>query len=239
MKTILINGHDQGAWTEPLTSLGFSKYTNGVFDIYYLPSIDNLGIFVKKYPSNTNLADVGLYDISNSVAIDMSWDLDSANDCKISYERLKNGGLIMSCNVQNSSPYKFVAFIPVEDDTLSGYVVYNAIQSGIVGAKTAARVYCVGKSDFDSVNDVLLFEKTIVGIVNGSSIQMVNAYDYLNDKIIDNIYLTVSNPFSYSPGNPGSYKVIQVNDNKYFVIPSYSGSADAKLAFELAAENND
>lgn len=243
MKTILVNGGTINDWEEPLKSIGFTNgpTISGNSRIYTREDMPYIGVIVSSYPSNTYVSGIGLYNNSNGTAFDDGFPINSgpSGGNRICYENLVNGGIIFSCCRQNSSPGPFVAVVPVNNlslsDLYSGYVVCNALQTGS-GAKPA-RVYLHSKSDgFDHTVDVLYFDNIVYNTLSEGNIQLVNAYNYKDDEIIDEIYVTVTNPFSYSAGTAGAYKEIQLdsNDKKYFIIPAFSGATNAKLAFEMA-----
>lgn len=244
MKQVNLAGNSMSEWKTSLESIGFvfaeTQHIGGNdHDIYRWPYMGDgvsdssyIGITLRQAQYGGANVDSGrLFDFHLNEVFDASlWSFGEVhtaarNTNAIRYEYLKNGGIVFTIQNLTTSPWRFAAFLPGENGE-HGYVVDNTAIAGQI-----ARIYNDGNLDR---TEILNFDNTIKTNTNASSIQLVEAYDYINDNIISNLYLCVTNPNIQKCSVAGCYQIIEVNNKRYFIIPVGDVASQAKLAFEIA-----
>lgn len=241
MKQVNLFGNSMSEWKAVLESVGFvfagtQHVGSNDYDTYRWPYMGDgvsdssyIGIALRKRITGSAEVDAArLFDFHLNEVFDASpWAFgevhtSASNVNAIRYEYLKNGGIVFTIQNLTTSPWRFAAFLPGEH----GYVVDNTAISRLI-----ARIYNDGNLD---KTEILNFDNTIKVNTDASSIQLVEAYDYINNNIIPNLYLCVSNPNIQQCSVAGCYQIIEVNNKRYFIIPVGDNPAQAKLAFEIA-----
>ena len=243
MKQVNLTGNSMSEWKTAFESIGFvfagtQHIGDFDYDTYRWPYMGDgvsdssyIGPVLRKSRYNDTVDNARLFDFHLNDFFDASpWSFgevhtSASNTNAIRYEYLKNGGIVFTMQNLTTAPFRFAAFLPGENGE-HGYVVDNTAINGLV-----ARIYNDGNLD---KTEILNYDTTIKVNTNASNIQLVEAYDYINDNIISNLYLCVTNPNNDKCSVAGSYKIIEVNDKNYFIIPVGDNPAQAKLAFEIA-----
>lgn len=248
MKQVNVANATTLAWKAALESIGFvwdgtQNINNTDYDIYKWPymgwgglATPYIGIALKRgipYRSTvTQINGTSLIDLNRNELFDATLGITataegdgSTNLNAIRYEYLKNNGIIFTLQYLTTAPICFTAFLPGEANT-HGYVAINTAIGGKI-----ARIY--NDSNLNRTQ-VINYNYTNKVDTDSSHIQLVEAYDYFNDNTISNLYLCVTNPNNDKCSVAGNYKIIEVNNKRYFIIPVGDDPKEAKLAFEIA-----
>jgi len=203
--------------TAALVSLGFTETsisTGSDKDKVLTYGDCPIGLVLTKYNYTTNVGSYSLWYPQSGVkgqTIDIG--AESNQKVKIYYEHIKEGGIIICLRNINSSPSYFVALsAPINE----GAEWVTAVQHGGDLRLNERKI---------NANNLVYTEVTpYYG-------QLINGYDYINNKIINNILLFTTNPYSSSY----TYIIFTINGKKYlgFDVGSSSGATRLKIAFEI------
>lgn len=217
MKLIETTTHSMDEITAALVSLGFTETsisTGSSYDKVFTYGNCPVGFVLTKQYNTTNVTSYSLwYPQSEEKSSANSLDGSNYEKVKIYYEYIKQGGIIICLRGKESSPSYFVALsAPINE----GEEWMVATQHG---------------GDL-RLNEYKINAKNLVYTeVTPYYGQLINGYDYTNNKIINNILLFTTNPYS----STYTYIIFTINGKKYlgFDAGSSNSATRLKIAFEI------